>query len=816
MSEEYDIYEPISVKLKEKLKNLNNLKLRKSKGRVDLDYEENPELENLYRKVDELEPFGEFPFPKWNFYFLVANFGLGSPEGETSGLKYHLLPEFYETYLKTQKKVVPLTLYRSVSSAINLTNTEIYEKIVKPERKYRVTFFGNNLPISGLEEFINYREGNSKVSFGDDLTFVELKKFVIGIRRPIDEIQRENLLKVYPKINYQVYSENICNLDNLEYVTGTLSKTDIIFISTLFYSWKARYYQTFMNSQLIFSLIIVSIDHLEKSGSLVVNIADLNHKLLTDTINLLTYFFDKVTIFKSAKANTMRPYKSIICEGFQGASEKDKERLVEILKDWNSLDDMCALNFKTVDKEKTYPKSFLDTDLNDFELETFFQLEEERRKLTYKKIIDAYYYVKFGGPGAEESLIYKKIQRTIRFLQLHKVEISKKYEESSNSRVLELDFKMPLGEESYTFSEKSEEVMISLEDKKYQFPKILNAELRLRRLVRILDNFTEKFYYKIKKDTEIFPNIRDVISKKFCFDKPVSQGFLKMYEILTTFPLLNKNLKNHKTFHLCESPGQFILATNHYLMTKTKCENFVWKAQSLNPKLEKNKGALKDSYGLIKKFPNHWDFGIGETGDITSIKNMRYYMERIKEADLVTFDCGSGFSPDEELYQDRAAFKLNFSQILIVLGGMKLGGSAVFKVFLPQSQPGIISLNYLLNISFKSFTFYKPKINPQSQEVYLVCQSFLGFDKEGIDILIKMKPEELLDRYFFEIPETFVEDYDSCISQFVQKNIETFDKIYYYRENFYLLKQGDKIRMKNIGLWIEYFGIEKIKKNQLL
>lgn len=52
-----------------------------------------------------------------------------------------------------------------------------------------------------------------------------------------------------------------------------------------------------------------------------------------------------------------------------------------------------------------------------------------------------------------------------------------------------------------------------------------------------------------------------------------TQAWAKMFEILSNYPLINyQSNQNWITLHLCEAPGAFISALNHFLVTRS---NFV-------------------------------------------------------------------------------------------------------------------------------------------------------------------------------------------------------------------------------------------------
>src|SRR5208282_4704225 len=101
--------------------------------------------------------------------------------------------------------------------------------------------------------------------------------------------------------------------------------------------------------------------------------------------------------------------------------------------------------------------------------------------------------------------------------------------------------------------------------------------------------------------------------------KRISQAWLKMYEVLTNFDLISKDGKTFKSFHLCEAPGNFISAINHYIKTNTTIKDFDWTAQTLNPWIERGKNKreiIGDDYGYIRKYPKKWTFGKENKGDI--------------------------------------------------------------------------------------------------------------------------------------------------------------------------------------------------------
>ena len=73
----------------------------------------------------------------------------------------------------------------------------------------------------------------------------------------------------------------------------------------------------------------------------------------------------------------------------------------------------------------------------------------------------------------------------------------------------------------------------------------------------------------------------------------ISNAFTKLWEVLETFPsIINKESKSFKVFHICEAPGQMILATKYFASKKRHnldMQNYDWRANSLNPYNAENK-----------------------------------------------------------------------------------------------------------------------------------------------------------------------------------------------------------------------------------
>jgi putative lipase involved disintegration of autophagic bodies len=85
----------------------------------------------------------------------------------------------------------------------------------------------------------------------------------------------------------------------------------------------------------------------------------------------------------------------------------------------------------------------------------------------------------------------------------------------------------------------------------------------------------------------------------------VTRGFLKMYDILNQFRLIDLSNESVNTFHACEAPGNFINATNHWIKSQKPDFTYNWKGNSLNPYnsdvILKFGNVVSDQYGYIKE-----------------------------------------------------------------------------------------------------------------------------------------------------------------------------------------------------------------------
>jgi hypothetical protein len=179
------------------------------------------------------------------------------------------------------------------------------------------------------------------------------------------------------------------------------------------------------------------------------------------------------------------------------------------------------------------------------------------------------------------------------------------------------------------------------------------------------------------------------------------------------------------------------------------------------------------------------------------------------------------YEKQKENYYSFDNSELNFCQILFMLNNLPKNKNFIIKVFLPQSTKYIISLNYILYNTFNELICYKPTLNPSSSEIYIIAKGYKKLSKEELEKLFKLKEE--LDIYKGIIPKidnTFMQEYEKCMVNFIQQNINSIKRSLFYYENydnFYNLKNTiNKKKDIYIKNWLSQFKIKEINKGQIL
>jgi len=802
-------YQPIITKLVNKPDRLN-FNVKKKKGKPELIRrpitQAFEEASKYYFEAKSMKPFGEFKSPYWSIIEILEPIFTKS--------KY-VSDDYYHNYFYRQteylyKKYMSLKAYSYMYSAPVL-NLQVHSRYISLEPK-NFLFLSNNYYQGLVEGLYFFREKNSVYSDRDTVDYAVVNDFLLDKNRKRDYQYLEEVKEKYSNFRLIESNRNICHQPEFD---DLKNEYDVIFIMPEMYYWPLKNYISYIASQFTFNCLLISFKKLTKHGTILFPIREINDQLTLDIISILCYYFKNVELYKGSLQPTTTYYKFIIAQDFKGIPEKDYQELLNVSKKWDKIQPDCFTKTTKFLEDEYHVKSILNYQGNLKEIQDFEMKEDQRKSQFFINVVNTYNILKYGGEDKLKELIMKKVFNTVEIfksLGLYEGINIKKIEKDITKEEVELKYETSLFK--FVSGIKNLNQEIYPRQINFKLDKLDNSTNRLKITKRTLDNISSDDYNQANKKLKKFIDLRYNLEKKYTFIK-TSQGFVKMFEILKIFDLLKVSNQTHNTFHLCEAPGQFIMATNHYLKTETKNQNFNWTAQSLI-----GKNALSDNYELIKKYPSRWDFGSDKKGDITNSENIKYYGEKYKDMDLITFDCGFNFEDKTvQTYQDKFTAKLNYCQALILLQSLKEKGSFVIKVFLPQSVPYIISLNYILYSCFQEVFLYKPFVNPNASEIYIIGRSFKGIQNSVVEKLLEFKDTIKEEDILLDIPVEFLENYETGIQKFVENNIENINNVLYLVKNKNLLddkEQLERIRKKNTSNWIKYFDIKKINKKNLL
>ena len=329
--------------------------------------------------------------------------------------------------------------------------------------------------------------------------------------------------------------------------------------------------------------------------------------------------------------------------------------------------------------------------------------------------------------------------------------------------------------------------------KKFEYPKLDILYNLIRINLKIRDHIVKnnKIFYKtnLLVDTARKGMAKYLTSEN---NKKISNGFVKLYEIIKTFNLIPKG-ENINAFHLAEAPGQFINCIKHYIETKRKNIKYNWYANALNPNNKEVKkifgDVFNDAYNFMKNNPKKWIWGEDDTGDITRINNIKYFKNFIKkqnfDCNLVTGDIGT--NKETNLIN---LVKLEYYQIVNAINLCSIDTNIVLKSFLPLVGNNIesiklnsvyISYYYLLYLLFDKLYFFKPSSSKQSSaEIYIIGINFIGIKQSLLDKLINSKlninipifaKEDISPTFLKSMENLFVDIYKLNDKNVQQQNI---------------------------------------------
>lgn len=311
--------------------------------------------------------------------------------------------------------------------------------------------------------------------------------------------------------------------------------------------------------------------------------------------------------------------------------------------------------------------------------------------------------------------------------------------------------------------------------------------------------------------------------------------------------------------HICEAPGAFISATNHF-MKQHGFGNWDWIGNSLNPYYEGNDlGSMIDDDRLIIETSDKWFFGADNSGDVMRKHNVESLWKHANhrfhpsdnqkekedgvvtpggedfddnqlfhgEAFLVTSD-GSvdcSFDPNR---QEIICASLHYCEAVTAFGLLKKGGHFIIKVF-TIFEPSSIHLLYLLSCLFDRVDIFKPFTSKSgNSELYVMCKGFRGITQPLLQKLLnRVSPSIFVDDdrgYLFptaSIPSEFLKKVEEVAAHFADLQIQKIES------NIHLFLSAEsgggankqvfhRIKTSFAYDWIKFFDVRPISSEQRL
>jgi hypothetical protein len=654
-------------------------------------------------------------------------------------------------------------------------------------------------------------------------------------------VQSMNVVYKYDNI---INQKKIWSDTELEKYSDALDLMSIIFVDANINTKQYEITRTNAAHMLLTGLIYLALNNLKLNGNMIITIPNLGSKYVQDMIYVVNSLFKKTIL-------TMTPIQEphinsifIICFGYKERNDNISKQLLMIYKDMYKNDETGGLQYQTKDslivntfdlpkstQKIKYYNSLIKTD-NEIMYRLFFDFSQQRLD-TYDNYLNklTYYYqnYKINSPKLER---YKLINvgHSINMANYLGLKINPYLDvRNIQSDLINNIYRNLYGLDTtvyYIFRKYDHKIRVKENKLENSHQYLLEQILRMDNATKIFDTRKIENYNQLKKHLRFYERtLNETLMSKFNMGIPIKNGkitthpsraWIKMYEIAEITKLIPKKANKYKVFSFCEAPGNFILAINHFIKTRTQITNFDWVAQSYNPNSKKGRQfhVLGDDYDLMRKYPDKWDFGPKNTGDVTDPDNIKYYGSVYDDVDLLTSDCGTDWSGD-----DLISSKLMYGQLLFILNNLPSGKNFVIKYYIPFIHyPAQLALFYIIYQSFEEISFYKPLQNAWSHEFYLIGKKYKKLDYD------KLKPLfDILDDYnpyrtpipINTIPKPFMLQLETAVKDIVDRFVFYIERYIYYldlmeegkKPNFDVVKKHIHIRNEE---WIKKFKIKKI------
>jgi len=789
------------------------------------------QLEQLWEKISFINPY----------FFINEKYIIRMRENISFiKIKYKI----YKIKELLNDKIISILEYKPFLSYFFQTYEEIVKFKLIDKNKSNSILEITNLP--NIFEACYYYEKNKKnninrSSYTVDLFLKYSNKFFLD--------KKEEYLEYYNQYIKNIKINNINSYFTDNMFLNIISTYDLIFTNINYLPNDI----SIVNGDLVnFNLYIYQLYYallrLNIGGHLVFPVLQIRNKKIADLVLLISSYFtsyelyipeihDKFkfstvfVIYKSLIINKFDKLKEIFYKLFSEDNTGIKFKFASNINDYN-FNKNKLIPSEYIDKNYKYVDSLLDVDIDN---PIYDKIKTYNKKIYFLKTLyleTINNYIAMSDKEKEEYIKNLKKEQLINALLYAKkwgfktIPFEKGNFKSDFGNLIIKDMFSAYNGFSYKFSKHN--LSDDKLDKLIDIPKkrFLKLKTQLEMADYTIDTRNIHDWDNLKKvvrfyrPTDTAKHLKTIIEKKFN-QKSISQAWVKMYEIIVKYDLIKNKNNTYKTFHLCEAPGNFISATNHYIKTQTNIQNFDWYAQTLNPFISVNKlRAFKDDFNYIRNYKDRWKFGYNDSGDIMDVENIKWYRKFTldKNVDLITSDCGIpenfGFEP---------VIKLHCAQLIFILYNLPDKASCVAKMKIPIIYSLQVELYYKYYQSFDKLYFYKGNQNPSSKEFYLIG---IGYNRsvleKELDSLLQIfknyDTEYDKDRTF---PESFIFQLEKIYGILVDNYIFNFERKLYYVDNYKNIDKShfdllDKIITKKNEEWIADNNIVPIKDKDKL
>lgn len=267
--------------------------------------------------------------------------------------------------------------------------------------------------------------------------------------------------------------------------------------------------------------------------------------------------------------------------------------------------------------------------------------------------------------------------------------------------------------------------------------------------------------------------------------QPVSRAWIKLWELYKETKYFD-NIKTDtiKAFHICEAPGNFVASSMEYIKRHPDMSQYDWTAQSLY------EGDIWDHYGFIENNKKKWDFGKNGSGDITSFKNLEYYLDKYEGVDSLVGDCGLPWSPDADPTKDLSVWQLIYALLL-----PRKGGNFIIKTYAVNYNLQFLAFLMVACTQYDKLFLFRSSRNFWSPEMYVIGVGNKGLSNEEkekiMNIAKAMDRGEIL--YPIEyIPSEFGIEYEYYTQQIINIFVEIKKFFVYLSRNQDKLTQASE------------------------